>query len=291
MLKATPDFNGLSIGRAQRQAAGLFRTSETPMLDARILIKAALGLDDAALIASERRDVTQQEAEVFRSLVIRRMRSEPIAHIVGSREFWGLDILVKPGILVPRADSEVIISIATNKRSLDAPLRVLDLGTGSGCLLCALFASFPNAHGIGVDINPIAVELAEKNLSRLGFSERATILNSNWMDEVHGQFDLIVSNPPYIPTHDEGVLPQEVRDYEDHTALFSGPDGMDDYRRILGNIRSYLAPQSLLIFEVGDGQAEALEVCFGQLGPPINMGIEADLRDMPRAIWADFSTV
>lgn len=281
-------FAGLTVGAAQRRAAELFVLSSTPMLDARILMRKALGVDDATLIADENRKLTNDEGKIFALFVKRRRHAEPVAYIVGVREFWGLEFMLEPGILVPRADSETLINVATQRRPAHHALRILDLGTGSGCLLSALLFCFPEATGVGVDINPQAVQLARRNLANLGLNKRGHVIESNWIDAVSGQFDVVVSNPPYIPSADLSNLPDEVRLYEDHRALLSGADGLQDYQTILTSIRSVLAQNALIIFEIGDNQSEALQLLFSPFEHDASIGVARDLNSRPRAIFADF---
>ena len=280
-------FGGLTIGRAQREAAKQFKRSKSSMLDARILMKTVLGVDDAYLIVHENRILTIDEAASFDALVQRRLSSEPIAHIVGEREFWGLPIKVDPGVLVPRADSETLISVAVSLRGKEGPYRILDLGTGSGCLLCAMLSSFPNASGVAVDQNEDAARLARKNLMALGFEGRATVFVGKWMTALSGEFDIVISNPPYIPFGDAGQLSDEVAHFEDPQALFAEENGMADYKEIFDGVERLLAPNGLVIAEIGDGQAQSLELIARDAIQESCIGIENDLNGRPRAIFLD----
>lgn len=287
MLDPALDFRAVSIGKAQRIVAKEFAHSETPMLDARVLMKAALDVDDAYLIYHENRLLTSEEAERFHLFASRRKSQEPIAHITGVREFWGLEIEVEPGILVPRADSETLISVATTRRDQTGRYRVLDLGTGSGCLLCAMLASFKNATGLGIDINFDATLLATRNLSSLGLSERGKVMAGQWATAIKGKFDIIVSNPPYIPIGENATLPKEVVGFEDPRALFSGPKGDLDYKVILESLQGLLCEGGLVVIEVGDGQAAALEEMMKTLPITGEIGLVDDLKGAPRAIFLD----
>lgn len=287
MLDPGFDFRNVPLGRAQRDAARTFTHSETPMLDARVLMKAALQVDDAYLIYHENRLLTAEEAAHFAAYASRRAAQEPVAHIIGAREFWGLSIAVEPGILVPRSDSETLISVAIERRDKDKPYRILDLGTGSGCLLCAMLASFQNATGLGVDINEKAALLATRNLNSHSFDDRSAVMVGRWATAIKGKFDIIVSNPPYIPLADSEGLPKEVVSYEDPRALFSGDSGGDDYQLILESLSSLLNIGGLVVMEVGDGHADGLQAMVEKLAMNGEVGLVNDLKGAPRAIFLD----
>lgn len=269
-----------------RAAASRLAVSPSPLLDARLLVRHALGLNDAGLILSAARSLSADEIEKLDALVARRARGEPVAYILGEKEFRGLTFRVAPGVLVPRPDSETLIEAAEKRRASDAPLRILDLGTGTGCLLCALLAHFTNASGVGADINEEAVALARGNAAALGFAGRAVFLESDWGAAVDGRFDLVVSNPPYIMDADRESLPPDVRDYEDPRALFAGPEGLDAYRRILGEAARLAAPGALIILELGAGQAEAVAALAKAAFPGASIGFEDDLAGRQRALVA-----
>lgn len=272
-----------------RWAAAQFTSSPTPMIDARALAKAVFALDDAGLIVESDSVVDASAHTRFLAMVERRKHDEPIAHITGRREFWSLDIEVAPGILTPRTDSETLIEAAVQRRDARAPLRILDLGCGSGALICALLSVFPAAKGLGVDLNPDAVALTARNLHRLGFSDRASASAGNWVDGTAGEFDLIISNPPYIRTSDRATLPREVRDFESPLALFAGADGLDAYRAILKSAPSRLAAGGLTILEFGEGQAAAVNKLATNAFPAARIAVENDLSGRPRALVIDLA--
>ena len=276
-----------SLEQWLRAAAARLAQSETPRLDARVIAKHALDLSDAALIADGDRRLTAEEVTRLDALIRRRVAGEPVAHIVGRREFWSLDIEVPPGILVPRADSETLIEAIVRRRRPDEALAILDLGCGSGALLCALLVSFTNATGLGVDIDPLAVATTTRNLERLGLAHRASARAGDWFEGLGERFDLIVANPPYIRTIDRGALPREVRDFEDPRALFAGPDGQDAYRAILTAAPSHLAANGLLVLELGEGQAGPVKALARKLAPPAQIRVENDLGGRPRAMVID----
>ncbi|MEO0399830.1 MAG: peptide chain release factor N(5)-glutamine methyltransferase [Pseudomonadota bacterium] len=247
-----------SVRAAIRWGAGALSASDTPLLDARVLMKAALRCDDAGLIAREHDELSSSASDAFEAFIARRGAYEPVASIVGVKEFWGLPFEVAPGVLIPRPDSETLIeAVLQHVDDRDRPFRVLDLGVGSGCLTCALLKELPRAEAVGVDINPNAVAAARRNLQALGLAERGRIVVGNWFAPVVGRFDIIVSNPPYIAGKERAGLTKDILDYEDHRALFSGADGMDAYRLILEKLPEYLKRDGVAAIELGDGRAEA----------------------------------
>lgn len=270
-----------------RWAAGEFANSPTPMIDARALAKAAFGLDDATLIAAGMRSIDAAQFNRFVSMVSRRADEEPVAHIVGRREFWSLEFDLAPGILVPRADSETLIEAVVKRRSLDEAARVADLGCGSGALLCALLSEFPRATGLGVDIDPGAVSLTLRNISRLGFSARASAQQGDWVEATGERFDIIVSNPPYINPADRHSLPREVRDFESPLALFAGEGGLAACREILKRAPGRLAAGGLMVLEFGDGQGGPVNEMASTAFPRAQIAIENDLAGRPRALVID----
>jgi len=211
----------------------------------------ALGVERNAILLDPTRYAVPAS---FAALVERRLRHEPIAYITGTRAFWTIDLEVGPGVLVPRADSETLIEAAVAHFADRKPKTVLDLGTGPGTLLLAALAEWPEAEGLGVDASEQALAYARRNAARLGLN--ADFALGNWADGITGRFDLILANPPYIGTGD--ILPPEVRDHEPGEALFAGPDGLDDYRRIIPGLPRLLAPGGIAVLEIGYTQAEAV---------------------------------
>jgi len=197
----------------------------------------------------------------FTALVVRRAAHEPLAYLLGTAPFWTLMLKVSPATLIPRMDSETLIHAALAARpDRAAPLRVLDLGTGTGCLLLALLSEYPNAWGIGVDRAPAACRLASANAALTGLANRCALLCADWAaplaaSPLGGRFDLVLSNPPYIPTADIPSLMPEVALHEPATALDGGADGLNCYRRLLAELDPLLAPGGHAIFELGAGQA------------------------------------
>lgn len=270
-----------------RWGAARLSTSPTASLDARVLAKSAFGFDDAQLIARGSEEPDARGAARFAAMIERRTHDEPVAHITGRREFWSLDLEVEPGILVPRADSETLVEAIVRRRPAKEPLKILDLGCGSGALLCALMSAFPNAAGLGVDLKPAAVALTSRNLRRLGFGGRADAQIGDWFAAIDRRFDVVVANPPYIPSGDRDTLPREVRDFEDADALFAGADGHGAHRRIFADAPARLAADGLLAVEFGEGQATAINELARKALPGGTLSVENDLSGRPRALVID----
>ncbi|MBE7636572.1 peptide chain release factor N(5)-glutamine methyltransferase [Sneathiella sp. P13V-1] len=228
--------------------------------DANLLMMDCLKADRDLLFREPERLLTDQEQSVFEELVERREKREPISHILGKREFWSREFIVNSHVLDPRPDTETLIELAlTEMPDMEKPYRVLDLGTGSGCILLTLLAERPKATGVGVDISLDAMKVASANAENLNLENRTSFIEGPWFANVDGKFDLIVSNPPYIPDAVKGELQPEVREFEPHLALFGGEDGLDCYRHIISNAQSYLCGGGWLGFEVGIHQAQDVQ--------------------------------
>jgi release factor glutamine methyltransferase len=240
---------------------------ENPAREARISLCAASGISPVALIVDPLEPLGSAASKV-QEVAARRAASEPLSRIVGKREFWGLSFAITPQVLDPRPETETIVeavlSILSDRR--EDPMRILDLGVGSGALLCALLTEFGAARGLGVDISADAAEVARGNLQACGLTSRAEIRVGDWTSGLEEPFDLIVSNPPYIPTADLAGLPREVRDFDPSLALDGGIDGLDAYRRILPESRRLLAPGSWLLAELGGTQAADVTAIANQCG-------------------------
>lgn len=240
---------------------------ENPAREARVSLCAASGITPVALIV-EPREPLGSAAWKVQEVAERRATGEPLSRIVGKREFWGLSFAITPHVLDPRPETETIVeaalSILSDRR--EDKLNILDLGVGSGALLCALLTEFGAARGIGVDISAGAAEVAQGNLQACGLSLRAEIRIGDWTSGLEERFDLIVSNPPYIPTADLAGLPREVRDFDPWLALDGGIDGLAAYRRILTESRRILAPPGWLLAELGVGQATKVTAIANQCG-------------------------
>jgi release factor glutamine methyltransferase len=260
------------------EAAARFSFSPTARLDAELLLAHALGIERNALLL----DLTRAVPDSFGPLVERRAAQEPVAYITGTRGFWTLDLKVGPGALVPRADSETLIAAALAHFGGTPPAMVLDLGTGPGTLLLALLDEWRSARGIGVDYSAEALGYALANARLCGMADRARFVRGDWAGALTGAFDCIVSNPPYIGTAEP--LSPEVKDYEPAAALFAGPDGLDDYRRLAPMLRRRLAPGGAALVEIGYEQAAAVTPLLEEQG--FRVVLHRDLGGRPRVLLA-----
>ena len=273
----------MTIADAIRAAAErLCATSDTARLDAELLMAHVLGVSRSQLLLLRMRDEAAPHAAGFDRLVERRAAHEPVAHLLGVQEFFGLEFAVTPDTLIPRGDSETIVQAALDCAAQDA--RVLDMGTGSGALLLAFLYERPDAKGLGIDASAAALAVASANGQRLGLAERAQFVQANWLESgwAHdlGRFDLVLCNPPYVES--DAILDPDVREFEPATALFAGPEGLDDYRAIVPQLGKLLVPGGVAIFEIGAGQAEAVGAIASESG--FAAETRRDLADRPRAL-------
>jgi release factor glutamine methyltransferase len=267
---------------AKFHAAGL----DSPDLDSRILIGHALGLDHAALAAAATRRLGADEESAIAALASRRLTGEPVARILGYKEFWSLPLRIDAATLVPRPETETVVEAALAAVDSGGPrsreLRIADLGTGSGALILALLSELPNTFGIGTDTSAKALVVARDNARRLALS-RARFIACNMAAALRGPFDAIVSNPPYIASGDIATLAPDVRDFDPHLALDGGTDGLNFYRAIAAAVPTLLMPGGVLVVELGIGQAEPVAHLFAAAGlapsPP-----RPDLNGTPRAL-------
>ncbi len=257
---------------------------ETAALDARLLLLDALGISATDLITGPDVPLTPEQAEALASFTQRRLNHEPVARIIGVREFWGLPFRLSPETLVPRPDTETLVETALDLLpDRQAPLRLVDFGTGSGCILVALLHELPQATGLGVDLSLGALVTARTNATDNRVGNRCHFALSRWADAVSGPFDLIVSNPPYIASGVIPTLDQEVREHDPKLALDGGPDGLEPYRILLGEAERLLAPGGLLVVEIGYDQAKALSRLAGLSGLEI-LRVAHDLSGNPRCV-------
>jgi len=269
----------LSRAEAQRELTQAFAAAgvATPALDARLLLCAGLGIGHIDLVRDPACAIG--DAAALASLAQRRIAGEPVARILGRREFYGLDFALSPAVLDPRPDTEILVdaAFAALAGREGQPLRLLDLGTGSGAILGALLAQLPAAFGLGVDRSEAACRVARDNLGALGFAGRSAIVCGDWTTPIGGRFDAIVSNPPYIATGEIEELAAEVRRHDPYAALDGGADGLNAYRILTPAVAQLLRPGGIIAFEVGAGQADSVAALLEVTGT-LKQG--ARLRDL-----------
>lgn len=283
--------DGASVSEALRLLAQSFRPAaiEQPEVDARVLLGHALHLDRARLIAQSDRILEAREIAVISALAARRLKHEPVSRILGQKEFWSLALTVSPDVLVPRPETETVVEAALDfvvRGGLRMEkLRILDIGTGSGALLLALLHELPNATGTGTDISTAALQVARTNASHCGFEPRCSFVACDMASGVHGSFDLVVSNPPYVAHGEIASLAPEVRDYDPALALDGGQDGLDAYRALAAETKRLLAPGGRLFVELGAGQEAAVRALFTNAGLTVGTA-RNDLAGIPRVLGA-----
>lgn len=281
---------GVTVEAARRELARHFRNAdlESPELDARLLVGAALNLDLTGMSVAAARLVIPSEAGNLAALARRRLHGEPVARILGIKEFWGLSFELSVETLVPRGDTETVVEVALElaraNTSMHQSLRIADVGTGSGAILLALLSELPDASGIGVDISTDALQTARRNARHLDLSHRATFAISDYMAALDGAFDLIVSNPPYIATAEIASLAAEVRDHDPRRALDGGADGLAAYRVISRESIERLTLGGALVVEVGHRQAEAVAEIMRAAGLAVSSRPRPDLSGIPRVV-------
>ncbi|MEA2929910.1 MAG: release factor glutamine methyltransferase [Hyphomicrobiales bacterium] len=287
----TATLRGASVAQARRALAERLRIAgiESPELDARVLIGHALGLDHTGLVAAAPQQLSDLTASQVERFAARRLAGEPVARIVGVREFWGLPLQVTPDVLVPRPETETIVELALDlvgrTGSRTRPLRIADLGTGSGAILLALLSELPNAYAVGTDIDVRALDVARANAGPLDLGARAAFVVSDFGTALAGPFDLVVSNPPYIASAQIATLAPEVREHDPRRALDGGADGLAAYRIIASDAPRLLAPTGHLVVEIGAGQAAAVAAELEAKGLAI-AATRPDLSFIVRALAA-----
>jgi release factor glutamine methyltransferase len=261
-------------------AARLREVSDTPRLDAELLMAHVLGTTRAELLLRHTRLPAPCR---FAALLQRRMAHEPVAYILGEQEFFGISFEVGPAVLIPRGDSETLVEAALASRP--AARRVLDCGTGTGALLLAVLAHLPAAHGVGIDRSDAALAVARRNAARLGFAVRARMVLADWdaagwTEGLGGPFDLILANPPYV--EDAADIGPSVRGFEPHGALFAGAEGLDAYSSLLPQLPGVLAPGGAALVEIGAAQADAVSTIAGRAEFAVRL--HCDLANRPRVL-------
>lgn len=257
---------------------------DSPVIDARLLLELGAGVARMDIITDPRRDLTPAQIAAVEALVARRLAREPVAHIVGRKAFWTLDLAVSPDVLIPRPETELLVETALALIAPDAPARVLDLGVGSGAILLAVLSERPSATGTGVDVSEAALAVARANAEALGLEDRTAFRQGDWCVGLDGAFDVVVSNPPYIARAEIARLAPEVANHEPRMALDGGADGLDAYRAIVPQLPRLLRPGGGFGLEVGAGQADAVAAMARAAGletqPP-----RADLGGIARVVW------
>jgi release factor glutamine methyltransferase len=247
-----------------------------------------LGVDLTGLIVSAARLLTKDESRRLEDFASRRLGGEPVARLLGAKEFWSLPLRLSPATLVPRPDTETVVELALEMSRDWAPqnpgFRIADIGTGSGAILLALLSELPHASGVGTDISLAALQTAKGNAARLGLLERALFVACNYAAALSGAFELIVSNPPYIRSDEIAALAREVREFDPPTAFDGGADGLDAYRLLIPKAACLLAPGGGLVVETGHDQSEAVTELMRAAGLTMVQAPKADLAGIPRAV-------
>ena len=285
--------DGASVSEALQLIAQTFRAAgiDDADVDARVLAGHALHLDRARLVSQSDRVLEAREVNAISGLAARRLKREPVSRILGRKEFWSLALAITPDVLVPRPETETVVEgaldfVVRNGLRMEK-LRILDIGTGSGALLVALLNELPNATGIGTDISRAALEVAQINVAQFGFESRSSLIACDMAAGVQGQFDLVVSNPPYIARGEIASLAPEVRDYDPMMALDGGDDGLTAYRSISADAKRILAQGGRLFVEMGAGQEPAVRELFTNAGLVVGIA-RNDLAGTPRVLGAGF---
>jgi len=256
-----------------------------PGREAASLLGHALDRPHAFLIAHPEYTLSPSEAELFQSVLSRRSAREPFQYITGKQEFWGLEFNVAPGVLIPRPETEVLVEAAIEFLKPIRHPRFVEAGVGTGCVSISLLHSIRNASAVATDLSDTALELASANAEKFGVRDRLLLEKADLFSGIAGEFDLVVSNPPYIPDADVEDLQPEVRDHEPHTALAGGEDGLDIVRRILSEVRHILRAGGVLMLEIGAGQAGAVTGMFDQ-DVWEQPSVRYDLQSIARVVFA-----
>lgn len=261
-MNNTPLEDALTLAtRALKGVAG-----ERARFEARLLVGYVLHEDPTSLALTNAPDLTPTQMEALEKALVRRANHEPIARITGTRDFWSLTFEISPHTLDPRPDSETLVEAVLARVAPDTTARLMDFGTGSGCLMISLLSERPGLTALGVDISPEALKVAKKNAARNGVADRAQFLCTDWDAGLLGPFDIIISNPPYIPSGDIAGLGRNVKDYDPLSALTPGPSGLEAYARLAFACPRLLAPNGFCALEIGKGQEEDVARLFEAQG-------------------------
>jgi release factor glutamine methyltransferase len=289
-VSAGKSFAGQTVETARRSLTARFKSGsiDSAELDARILVGAVLGLDLTGMIAAANRSVTADEAARLEQFARRRVAGEPVARILGTKEFWGLPLKLSAATLVPRPDTETVVELALDMRRSESPregtFRIADIGTGSGAILLALLSEWPDAWGVGTDISVAALQTARANATGLALAPRAAFVACDYAAALSGSFDLMVSNPPYIRSAEIAGLATEVRDHDPLGALDGGADGLDAYRVLIPQAAWLLAPGGALVVEVGHDQSGDVQELMTAAGLIQERPARTDLAGIRRAV-------
>ncbi len=257
---------------------------ESASLDVRLLLQHVLKIKSATHLLDETHKLSSAQEQQFQMLIEERICRKPMAHILGKREFWSLEFTVTEDTLDPRPDSETLIEAVLEQRfSRAAPLRILDMGTGTGCLILTLLTEFPNATGVAVDASEAALSVASQNAEALSLKNRVEFVKSDWNSAISGVFDIVISNPPYIASRDILKLAPEVALYEPMLALDGGADGLTCYRTIINALPTLLSKDGVAVLEMGFGQLESLQQLVNEQ-PLTCTHVRQDLAGIARAI-------
>ena len=277
-----------TVGRLLAESAARLAAADVaePRREARLILALALGIEPATVLGWPERPVEPARAAAAEALIARRARGEPVSRLRGKREFWSLDFALSPDTLDPRPDSETLVAAAlADIPDRAASLWIVDFGTGTGCLLLALLSELPQASGIGIDIAPGAVAVAQGNAAALGLAGRAEFRIGGWDARIGGPADVILANPPYIPSNEIGRLPLEVLAFDPRAALDGGPDGLSAYRALGAAIRGLLGPAGKAYIEIGAGQGLQVAGVFREAGLRVT-AVRRDLGGIERCIVA-----
>ena len=274
-----------ALTRAAGQLAALPDLRPTAVQDATVLLMQALGTDRAALIAHPERSLTREQLADIQRLVERRLRFEPIQYILGTQEFYGLELKVTPAVLIPRPETETLVEAVLARLQHDQSVKIVDIGTGSGAIAIALAVGLPRAHVTALDLSPTALDVACENAALHGVAGRVRFVQSDLLAAIAGEseFDAVVSNPPYIPVGDAPTLHAQVREFEPAMALFAGVEGLDIYARLIPEAAPLLRPGGLLALEIGYGQRDVIAALLAAWD---EVEFVADLQGIPRVALA-----
>jgi release factor glutamine methyltransferase len=266
--------------RERLKAAGI----DSPAIDARLMLEAAAGVTRVEIVSDPYRQLTPEQAATFDDYLNRRAAREPVSHILGRKGFWKIMLGVTKDVLTPRPDTEVIVDSVLAAFDEHRHFTILDLGVGSGAILLAILAERPNAKGLGVDISTEALAVARENAANLGLAKQVALLRGDWTEGLgDASFDVVVANPPYIPSKDIETLDPEVRDHEPRVALDGGADGLDAYRQLAPEILRVLKPDGVFAVEIGWDQSKAVEALFRAAGAE-DVRTRKDLADRDRVV-------